>query len=183
MPNAEWRVRNSAVQVPHSALVVGLLAAGPDLISSARKRLAQEFGPVAEQSDPIAFTFTDYYQAEMGADLLRTWLGFVRLQPLDKLADIKRRTNALEDQLRNANGQRQVNLDPGLLSPHNLVLASTKDYSHRVYLGQGIFAEVTLIYEHGQFQPLRWTYPDYQSPVALTFFRAVRERLLGKQRK
>lgn len=142
----------------------------------------EQFGPIDETSAVIPFDFTDYYASEMGADLSRQWVSFAELQPLDRLAEIKAAANRLEDGLRRPDGRRTFNLDPGLLTMHNLVLASTKNYSHRIYLGQGIFAELTLIYEHAGFRALPWTYPDYQSPAALEFLVRVRARYLEELR-
>jgi hypothetical protein len=181
------------IHLPDPAnLIVGIIAANAESAAAARAALEANYGPVDEQSETIPFDFTDYYQPEMGERLIRTWLSFARLQPLDHLAEIKLATNAIEDTFRgfgvsiggSDSGQRtaprRVNLDPGFLTLHNLVLATTKDYSHRIYLGQGIFAEVTLIYEHGAFQSLRWTYRDYQSPTALGFLARARDRYIRK---
>lgn len=157
-------------------LIVGVIACRDGLIDAARQELIRQFGAIDAESERIPFTFTSYYQTEMGENLIRCWLSFARLQPRERLAELKLLTNRLEEQFLNAARGRQVNLDPGLLSEHNFALATTKDYAHRLYLGQGIFAEVTLIYEHGQFQPLRWTYPDYRSPVACRFLDQARGR-------
>lgn len=161
-------------------LIIGVIARDEDLLAEVRPALEAEFGPVEDASPVIPFDFTSYYNDEMGYDLIRVWYSFADLQPLEALTDIKNRTNALETNWRMEIDKRSVNLDPGLLTQYNFVLATTKNYSHRVYLHNNVFAEVTLIYEHGEFRPLRWTYPDYQSPVALEFLKRARDRYLTK---
>jgi hypothetical protein len=171
------------IHLPEPAnLIVGIIATGRDVIAQGRATLESRFGAIDDESEVIDFRFTDYYQPEMGEGLVRTWLSFRPLRPRDRLAEIKRATSLLEDQFRGADGRRRLNLDPGMLTKHSLVLATTKDYSHRIYLGQGIFAEVALIYEHGRLQPQRWTYPDYQSEATTTFLLRVRARYVEKLR-
>jgi hypothetical protein len=99
-----------------------------------------------------------------------------------RLAAIKRETNALEQRWTDE-GQRQVNLDPGYLSLSKLVLATTKDHGHRMYLGQGIYAEVTLRFQDGAFRAWPWTYPDYASPHYATLLAGVRERYKAQLRE
>jgi len=144
------------------------------------QELRADIGDVVLKSDAIPFKHTTYYNKEMGDDLLRQWYGFDKLVTPDVLAEIKIRTNEIEKRYVNKNGGREVNIDPGLISMSNLVLASTKNYSHRIYLGQGIYAEVTLIYRNQQFNPLEWTYPDYEEASTLEFFSRVRAVLKEK---
>ncbi|MEN3013513.1 MAG: DUF4416 family protein [Endomicrobiia bacterium] len=131
-------------------------------------------------SSIIEFNFSDYYSEEMGKNLLRYWLSFSPNIIARNLYGIKIFTNELEvkyfsDNLKN----RKVNLDPGFIEASKLVLFSTKNYSHRIYLEGGIFAEVTLIYKQKQFQVLDWTYPDYKTSEAIDFFTKVRQKFLS----
>ncbi|GAB6125106.1 DUF4416 family protein [Humidesulfovibrio idahonensis] len=127
-----------------------------------RAALADRFGPVDYESEPLAFDHTAYYEEELGAPLFRRILGFERLVRLDGLKDLKLATNGLERGLAGENGARRVNLDPGLLTLERLVLASGKNFTHRVYLGGGIWADLTLIYNKRQgWVDLPWTFPDY----------------------
>jgi len=158
-------------------LVLGIIASNTEWLAAAEAVLAQQFGPIALKSAIIPFDFTDYYEKEMGSGLLRRWVCCQGLVEPEKLARLKLQTCELEHQFRTENHRRRVNLDPGLLSLHNLVLASTKEFGHRIYLGSGIYAEVTLIYQNGRFQPLEWTYPDYRTPVCLDFLAAGRKLL------
>jgi hypothetical protein len=155
-------------------LFCGLLLAptiNPDTVETV---LVQHYGPIVLRSAPIPFTQTTYYDREMGPGLTRQYIAFEPCIAMDTLADIKHTTNRLEAMWATAAGQRQVNLDPGYLDLAKVVLASTKDYAHRLYIGRGIFAEITLRYWHKSFQPWEWTYPDYRLPVTLDFFQTLR---------
>jgi hypothetical protein len=138
-------------------------------------RLQQTFGTIVRRSQPFPFTQTAYYSREMGEEIMRLYLAFEPLVGMADLAAIKHTTNHLETRWATASGQRRVNLDPGYLDLAKVVLASTKDHAHRLYIGAGIFAEVTLRYRQKGFQPWDWTYPDYRLPVTLTFFNQLRE--------
>jgi len=140
-------------------------------------RLAALYGPILVSSLPIPFGQTSYYEATMGPGLERIILVFDNLVPQDCLAAVKLQTNALEQELA-VNGEyaesRPVNLDPGILQLGKFLLATTKDQSHRIYLRDGIFAEVTLRFEAGKFQPWPWTYSSYREPMVLAFFEEIR---------
>jgi hypothetical protein len=136
--------------------------------------LQQYFGPIVLRSQPFPFTQTTYYRREMGEELVRLYVAFEPLLGMAELAAVKHTTNRLETRWAVAPGQRRVNLDPGYVDLAKVVLASTKDYAHRLYIGAGIFAEVTLRYQQKSFQPWEWTYPDYRLPVTLAFFNALR---------
>lgn len=122
--------------------------------------LVERFGPVDYQSADLPFTHTGYYDAELGSPIARRLVGFERLAAQDSLPGIKLFTNALE-QRRASAGQRSCNLDPGLLTLERLVLATGKSFTHRIYLGQGIWADLALIWQGGGWQRLPWTFPDY----------------------
>ncbi|OGV76579.1 MAG: hypothetical protein A2340_11000 [Lentisphaerae bacterium RIFOXYB12_FULL_60_10] len=161
-------------------LVCGVLAASPDVVESARASLETQFGPVDGTFGPVPFTFTDYYHAEMGAGLQRWFWSFEPLIDPGQLASIKCTTNRLEQALATTvDGicRRRINLDPGYITPAKLVLATTKDFAHRIYLGGGIFAEVTLAFRRNETVPQPWTYPDYRSGCYDSFLLGVRRTL------
>jgi hypothetical protein len=138
-------------------LLVGLLAGRPEWLNAAADRLVEAFGPVELASETWPHAFTDYYAAQMGTELLRRFVAFSRRIDPGELAAIKRRTNAIEAELAARLGApvpRPVNLDPGYVAPSKLVLASCKDYSHRLYLGDGVYGELTLIFEHGAWRAM-----------------------------
>ncbi len=163
-------------------LVVAVIASRPERRGSARGRLEALFGPVDVESESDAFTFTDYYDQEMGSPLSRWFLSFERLVSPDSLAAIKLATNALEAELAES-GRRTFNLDPGLLTLARFSLATTKESAHRIPLRYGIYAELTLKYEKGGFRPLPWTYPDYRSPRYLAVLERIRARLREQLRE
>lgn len=160
-------------------LIVGLLAQQSVWLDAAGQRLTETLGPIDLTSQDIDFTFTHYYDQQMGAGLLRRFLAFERLIDPGELRAIKQRTNQLEAELARQFPQvaRPVNLDPGYVALAKLVLASAKDFSHRVYLGEGIFAEITLQFREGKWQSLAWTFPDYGSGQYDAFLLAARQRL------
>ncbi len=162
-----------------SRLIVGILARSSELLQQAESLLAGRFGPILLSSEVMAWNFSRYYEPEMGPGLIRRWVCHVPLLPPVSVLNFKKEAMLLEARLRDARGNRQVNLDPGILTLHNLILATTKDYAHRIYLGEGVYAEVTLIFSRGQFQPLPWTYADYRTAVCLDFLNRCRQELLS----
>ena len=149
-----------------------------------RDRGVQQFGALALSSAAFDFTETDYYTATMGDGLKKQFFAFEKLIDAAELASIKRTTNEWESEYA-ALGQhaelRPLNLDPGYITPAKLVLASTKDHAHRIYLQRGIFAEVTLAFRGRKWQPLEWTYPDYRREDYQQFFTECRESLLERR--
>jgi hypothetical protein len=135
--------------------------------------LEKKFGKIDLISNIIDFDFSDYYNVEMGNDLKRFWISFEKPISVDKLSETKIFTNFIESSF-SINNNRQINIDPGYVTLANIVLATTKNYSHRVCILNGIYAEVTMIYKNGMFTKLPWTYPDYLSKDAIDFFLNVR---------
>jgi hypothetical protein len=115
----------------------------------------------------------------MGPHIWRRLISFEKLVPRDQLPDIKCFCMDLEKQFLDEQGNRRVNLDPGLLTTENLILATGKNFSHRIYLRRGIFAEMTLYYHNQRFNRLPWTYPDYGSEEFCAIFTDMRKRLLN----
>ncbi len=130
--------------------------------------------PFDLQTDWFPFHYTEYYTKEMGASLKKRLVSFRTLLPAENLPTLKLATNEIEQEL-SFEGKRKVNLDPGYLTASRLVLATTKDYAHRIYLGQGILGDIHLRFRKGQFEPLEWTYPDYREPFVRQFLKDVRE--------
>jgi hypothetical protein len=145
------------------------------LIVAVTDALIENFGPVDMVSSWLPFDFTTYYEPEMGAPLFRRVLAFKTLVKQSALADIKATTNNLEQEY-SFSGKRTVNLDPGYMLHERFVLATGKNYSHRIYIGRRIYADLTLIYTKGRFQALPWTYPDYADEHMLTYLKQVRQK-------
>lgn len=162
-------------------LFVGLISGRPFLFEEAAKALLDLFGPIEIFSPFYPWNHTDYYQDELGGDLKRQFLFFQRSISPDLLSEIKEKTNELEQRwaMVTASGLlRPINLDPGYLTQSKVVLATTKDFAHRVYLSKGIYAEVTLIYRGRSFEPLSHTYPDFRTKEYIELFNAVRESFM-----
>ncbi|UCC80366.1 MAG: DUF4416 family protein [Candidatus Zixiibacteriota bacterium] len=151
-------------------------------LDSAVADLENLFGKIDHKSPIYDFTFTDYYNDEMGKGLKKFFLSFENLIMPDQLADIKNSTNKIEAKY-SAEGKRTVNLDPGYLEESKLILASTKNFSHRIYLKDGIWAELTLSYASGKFVTHPWSYPDYQTELVYDFLRKVRDIYISQLKK
>ncbi len=146
----------------------------------ARQRAVAAWGSVALESPRFEFRETDYYESTMGGGLGKCFFAFESLVDPAVLADRKIETNAWELEYAGGGGHaepRPLNLDPGYLTPAKLVLASTKDHAHRLYLARGIYAEVTLYYKDRRWQARDWTFPDYRRDDYQQFFSACREHL------
>ncbi len=158
-------------------LIAGFLYSRDDVFMEVLEKMEAKFGRVEFESERLPFSHTNYYEKEMGPDLTRYFASFEEPMPPDKLRQCKQATVKLEQRYLGEGGGRLVNIDPGLIGLGNLVLASTKEFAHRVYLGGGIYAEVSMIYEDRTFRPLPWTYPDYQREETIRFLNRVRESL------
>jgi hypothetical protein len=156
-------------------LIASLLTGKTDLLTKTKVQLVRIWGAIDFESELLSFDHTEYYTPEFGAGLRRQIVTFETLVDPGHLPTIKHQANDLEWSLAR-DGKRQVNIDPGYVSLGKMVLASTKDHAHRLYLEQGIYGEGTLTYQKGCFRPWPWTYPDYASERYCTLFDAIRER-------
>lgn len=158
-------------------LVIASFSRHPSLLETIEHKLTDHFGPLALTGPTIEFRNTTYYEATMGTNLLKRYLAFARFQDPDQLAYLKRKTIEIEQEIIDARQYpeaRPLNLDPGFLSLGKFVLATTKDQAHRIYLHGGIFAEVTLRFHDGEFEPRPWTYSDWQLSQVLGFLKEAR---------
>jgi hypothetical protein len=158
-------------------LVAGFIYKDEAFFLKAREKLKKRFGKIDFESALLSFDYTDYYEAEMGKQLKRKFISFSRLIPIEDLYRIKLYTNRLEVKI-SAGKFRQVNIDPGYIDLAKLVLATTKDYAHRVFLRKGIFAEITLSFRGNSFSANDWTYPDYRSKEYIDIFNQIRKLYL-----
>jgi hypothetical protein len=139
-----------------------------------------QIGKIDIQSTEIPFNFTDYYKEKMGTSLKRKWVSIDKIIPENDLVDIKHQAISWEKEL-TSEGKRTLNCDPGGICDNRVVLVTTKNFSHRIYMGKGIFGEVTLIYIGDKFQPQAWTYPDYQSDIFQDFAKKCKKKFLEKK--
>ena len=156
-------------------LISSLFSSQTNIIEQVIQELEGLFGPTDWISPALLFDRTKYYEKEMGWPLHRRFISFKTLiRPAD-IVEIKWKTNTLEKRYAR-NGNRKVNIDPGYIALERVVLATGKNYTHRIYLSKGIYADLTLIFQKGSFSPLAWSYKDYSDPEVIGFFNAVRER-------
>lgn len=165
---------------PPSMLIVAAFSRHGDALDWVRQRAEQRWGVPVLESERFAFGETDYYERTMGEDLKKVFWAFAPGFEPSELPDVKLATNAWEaEYVPPGDGaeERPLNIDPGYLSLGKLILASTKDFTHRIYLSKGIFAEVTLYYQRGQWEHHRWTFPDYRRDDYQAFFTECRQHL------
>ena len=169
----------SRPRIPQPAkLVISLFMRERELIAPLARAFTAKFGAIDIVSRWLAFDFTAYYEREMGAPLYRRVLVFQDHVSPGHLARIKLMTNRLERH-HIVGGRRTVNLDPGYLTLERFVLATGKNFTHRIYLSRGIYADLTLIYTRGELRPLPWTYPDYAAPDMIRFLGQVRRKYVA----
>ena len=166
-------------------LIIGILAADKDCLTSAVETITAEFGECDLVSDAFDFDQTDYYKDEAGENILRQFVSFTELIDPGKLASIKHKTNEIEELLAKKLDTplpRPVNLDPGIIEPSKLVLASTKNFSHRIYIGDSMYAELTLSFCKGKWKSFSYTFPDFKEDRYHAFLSKVREKLVDQIR-
>ncbi len=159
-------------------LFMSLIALEDDVFHHGLDDLRSTFGETDTVSERMPFDLTEYYTDEMGKPLFRHFVTFERLISIPVLPDVKLATNRLEEKYEGLNRGRRINIDPGYICLEHVILATTKGYTHRPYLRDGIYADLTLIYRNKSFRPLEWTYPDYRLEVVITFFNRSRNQYL-----
>jgi len=158
-------------------LICGMISSQDIVFENAENILKDFYGSVDFVSEFINFTFTDYYEKEMGANLKRKFLSFKELIPPENLSEIKIQTNKIEEELNQKYGtsQRIMNLDPGMLTASSLLMATAKDFAHRVPLQHGIYAHLEFLFGKKMIRTLDWTYRDYKTEEYQGFFFRVRK--------
>jgi hypothetical protein len=159
-----------------AALIIGVIRSPDQELAPALRALEPVLGPLAQPGPRWPFSWSDYYTGEMGSGLERCFLRAVQPVPREVLAEVKRWTNRIERRLAAPDGRRRINLDPGLLSLESFSLATTKAQPQRIYLDGGIWAEVSLLFRNGRFEPLPWTYPDYRSEPVRRLLAELRQQ-------
>ena len=165
-----------------SKLVIGILLSDLQKQAQLEKELINSFGEIDFRSELMDFTFSHYYDKEMGTPLKKYFLAFRALSPADTMASVKNKTNTVEQQF-SRDGRRCINLDPGHLFLSKFILTTTKDGSHRIPLGQGIYAEITLLYEKNTYRPVEWTYPDFRDPGYIKVLNEIRKNYKPQLKK
>ncbi|HIJ59127.1 MAG TPA: DUF4416 family protein [Nitrospirae bacterium] len=160
-------------------LFCALLYKNEDIFWEALNKLELKYKEISFYSPPLEWNFSNYYEKEIGQSLKRRYVFFANLIEPDLLSEIKLFTNSIEKDF-SENHNRTINIDPGYITPAKVVLASTKDYSHRIYLRDGIYAEITLIYKKGNFEPHINTYRDYCTKKHQFYLHIGRAIMTGK---
>ena len=160
-------------------LIVGFIYKKEALLNKTKRLLKRRFGKIDFESQALVFNHTDYYRDEIGEPLQRKFISFQKLITPTDISVIKAITNRLENKL-SEESRRLINIDPGYIDLAKLILASTKDFRHRIYLDKGIFAEITLFYQNNTFQPWEWTYPDYRTAEYIAIFNKIRKIYAGQ---
>ena len=167
-------------------LIIGILAADENSLQAGLESTIAQFGAKDLTSQVFGFTQTEYYKDQTGDNILRQFVSFDKLIDPGRLSKIKLKTNDIEEKLANKLAlpfPRPVNLDPGMIEPAKLILASTKNFSHRIYIGDNIYAELTLSYCKGEWESYKYTFPDYRETRYHEFFCRVRDRLVEQLRE
>lgn len=171
---------------PKLALDVKLFTAvtfnNKDIYEAIKSILTEKFGAIDTLSVIYDFIYTQYYAKEMGVNLQKQFLGFETLIRPESLPHIKLMTNEIEQKFSQEN-KRQINIDPGYLTGAKVVLATTKNFDHRIYLGKGIYGDVHLRYRRKKFIMNEWTYPDYREMIVIDFFARLRKKYIKKFHK
>jgi len=172
--------------VPHlfeePIIFIGTLFSDKTIFDRVLPLLQDKFGTILFQSNIQSWEYSDHYNKELGSQIYRNFIFFDEIIDPSTLADIKLLTNSIEA-VYSQNGKRRINLDPGYITLAKVVLASTKNYSHRIYLGKGIYAELALLYKNNQFIAMPYTYNDYKDQTTLTMFMKIRNLLKKIQGK
>jgi len=166
-----------AQKPPKGRLIVSIIYNSMDGLSDALKLLEKQFGRVQCETIEISYASKDYTE-EMGERLQRRFYSFEKMVERDRLPEIKALCHKIEKQfgdLVRDYAFRTVNIDPGILTPDNVVMASHREFNHRIYLGEGVFGELTLVYSRGRFVRLAWTPAEFCEGEAIDFFLRVRE--------
>lgn len=154
-------------------LIAGFIFNNEEVFQKAKNCLRKKFGSIDFESDTLPFAHTKYYNREIGENLKRKFISFKKLILPSELASIKIYTNRTEN-LFAKKSRRQINIDPGYIELSKLILATTKNYKHRIYLNKGIYADATLYYQGSTFRAWEWTYPDYQTKEYIDIFNKIR---------
>ncbi len=163
-------------------LIASIVTGESALAETVISQLVEQYGKTDYRSPPLPFTYTDYYTKEMGGDLFRHLVSFEQLMAPDLLPSIKLFANDMEDASLRDDGTRRINIDPGYIALEHLILATCKPFTHRPYLADGVYADMTMVFRRGTFRKLEWTFPDYGSDEMIAILNKIRG-MYHQQRK
>lgn len=163
-------------------LIISFITGDVGIVKPVLKNMEDRFGNMDFLSERLDFNHTDYYKDEMGEGLFRMLASFERLIKPESLPDIKLFSNGVEDEYLKKDGKRKINIDPGYVSMEKMVLATCKNFSHRIYLRNGVYADLTLMYRQGGFKAIEWTFPDYAEYDMRQYLNEIRNRYMQQMR-
>ena len=159
-------------------LVVSIIYSSIDALSDSLDMLERRFGKVQYETGEIVCSDADRYREEMGERLIRRFFSFEEPVKRSALCEIKMKCKKIEPCFADKAGGvlfRTINIDPGIMTPDNIIMASCHENQHRIYIADSIFAEIVLIYANGRFVRLPWTNQDFCHDLAIDFFDRVRD--------
>ncbi|HEY4716933.1 MAG TPA: DUF4416 family protein [bacterium] len=174
---------STPVRTEPQKLVLAATYRHKEFFIKAMELTERKYGEIDYVGGEFDFTFTEYYSDEMGEGLKKRMISLKNLIEPDKLVSVKKFSFEAEKNFIDEHSRRRINIDPGLLSRNNLVLSTFKNSPHRIYLGEGVYAEIELIYRNGGFAPLQWTYPDYAAHHLMDTFSIIRLIYLNQLKK
>ncbi len=157
-------------------LILSMITADNSYFKEVIKRAEDFWGKIDFLSEKLSFNHTAYYEEEMGGALFRKICSFEKLISPERLPSIKLQCSSFETMFLDEQGKRRVNVDPGYMAREKMVLATFKNFSHRIYLGEGVYGDLTLVYRDKNFRALDWTFPDYSSQEMLNVLNVIRDR-------
>ncbi len=160
---------------PPVKLICGLLCHPDQPVQAVHLAIEKRWGPIAAQTEWFDFSHTPYYRKEMGDGLKKQYLSIDPLVPIDRMPEIKLESNETEKRF-TRDGNRRANIDPGYLADAKILMITTKNLAHRVYVGRNLFVDLQLIYKKDSYYPMPWAFADMREPKVIQFFNTVRER-------
>ena len=157
-------------------LILSMITSDNSYFKEVIKAAEDFWGKIDFLSEKLSFNHTDYYYEEMGGGLFRKVCSFEKLISPDRLPSIKLQCSEFETRFLDDHGKRKINIDPGYMALEKMVLATFKNFSHRIYLGEGVYGDLTLVYRDKGFRALDWTFPDYSSQEMLKVLHVIRDR-------
>ncbi|ADG70401.1 DUF4416 family protein [Brachyspira murdochii] len=159
-----------------AVLITALMYNDINIYNLALEKLINNFGEIEVISDEYLFSHSIYYKEEMGDTLNKRFIVFKNMIERDYISNVKRITDNIEREYLDDKNNRKINIDPAILTLENFILVTNKNFTHRIYLKDGVFADLTLIYKKKEgYTELPWTYADYSSDETKKFLKKIRE--------
>lgn len=169
-------VYGGGVRKPTQVILFCAILFNTEQVENSEKVVEENFGEIFLTSKKFSFSHTNYYKPEMGESLIKYFAGINKFIYPDEIVDLKLKAVEVEEKFLIGN-KRMINIDPGYVALEKVVAASTKNFSHRIYLGNSIYGDLQLIRKKGSYEKLPWTFYDYNTILSLDFFEKLRNKL------